>query len=59
MPNSAKGFASMDAEKQRSIAGRGGRRAHELGTAHRWTSETASEAGKIGGKISKRGPSKK
>jgi uncharacterized protein len=43
------GFASMDAEKQREIASKGGKAAHEKGTAHEFTSEEAREAGRKGG----------
>ena len=44
-----RGFASMDAEKQRQIASKGGRTAHEKGRAHQFTSEEAREAGRKGG----------
>ena len=44
-----RGFASMDANKQREIASRGGKAAHERGTAHQWTAEEARAAGKRGG----------
>ena len=44
-----RGFASMDRKKQREIASMGGRAAQARGTAHRWTAETASAAGKKGG----------
>lgn len=44
-----KGFASMDPEKQREIARKGGRAAHIRGTAHEFTSEEARIAGKRGG----------
>ncbi len=40
----------MDPEKQREIASRGGKAAHEKGTAHEFTSEEAKEAGRKGGK---------
>jgi uncharacterized protein len=43
------GFASMDEEKQREIASKGGKTAHEKGTAHEFTSEEAQEAGRKGG----------
>lgn len=46
---SKKGFASMDEEKQREIASKGGRAAHEKGTAHEFNSEKAREAGRKGG----------
>jgi len=45
----ARGFASMDQEKQREIARKGGKAAHEKGTAHEFTSEEARAAGKKGG----------
>ena len=46
---SERGFASMDEEKQREIASKGGKAAHEKGTAHEFTSEEAREAGRKGG----------
>jgi general stress protein YciG len=47
-----RGFASMDAGKQREIASEGGKAAHESGNAHEWTSDEAREAGRKGGKAS-------
>lgn len=47
--NSGRGFAAMDAEEQRRIASKGGRAAHEQGTAHEWDSEEAKQAGQKGG----------
>jgi general stress protein YciG len=47
---SIRGFAAMDQEKQRDIARKGGRAAHEQGVAHEWSSSEAREAGKKGGK---------
>ncbi|HEY9792006.1 MAG TPA: KGG domain-containing protein [Candidatus Obscuribacterales bacterium] len=44
-----RGFASMDAAKQREIASKGGKAAHAKGTAHEFTSEEAREAGRKGG----------
>src|SRR6476661_11130930 len=44
-----RGFASMDENKQREIASKGGHAAHEKGTAHEFTSEEAREAGRKGG----------
>jgi general stress protein YciG len=38
----------MDAAKQREIASKGGRAAHEKGTAHQFTPEEAREAGRKG-----------
>ncbi len=43
------GFASMSKEKQREIASKGGKAAHEAGTAHEWDSEEAAAAGRRGG----------
>ena len=48
------GFASMDRSKQREIASKGGKAAHQKGTAHEWTSEEAREAGRKGGMASHR-----
>lgn len=44
-----RGFASMDQDKQREIASKGGRAAHEKGTAHEFSSDEAREAGRKGG----------
>ena len=44
-----RGFASMDAERQREIASQGGKAAHEKGTAHEFDSAEAQEAGRKGG----------
>jgi uncharacterized protein len=49
-----RGFASMDRMKQREIASKGGKAAHQKGTAHEWTSEEAREAGRKGGMASHR-----
>jgi len=49
-----RGFASMDRTKQRDIASKGGRAAHQKGTAHEWSSEEAREAGRKGGLASHR-----
>jgi len=51
-----RGFASMSPEKKREIASKGGKAAHALGTAHKWTSEEAQVAGRKGGSISRRRP---
>ncbi len=50
-----RGFASMTPEKQREIASKGGRAAHEKGTAHEWTPDEARAAGRKGGQISRGG----
>jgi uncharacterized protein len=49
MATSKRGFASMDASKQREIASKGGRAAHSKGTAHEFTSDEARVAGRKGG----------
>jgi len=49
-----RGFASMDRVRQREIASKGGKAAHEKGTAHEWTSEEAREAGRRGGQAGSR-----
>jgi general stress protein YciG len=46
---SNRGFASMDRDKQREIASKGGRAAHAKGTAHEFDSGEAREAGRKGG----------
>ena len=54
MAKEDRGFASMDRSKQRDIASKGGKAAHQKGTAHEWTSEEAREAGRKGGMASHR-----
>jgi len=44
----------MSADKQREIASKGGRAAHEKGTAHEWTPDEARNAGRKGGLASHR-----
>jgi general stress protein YciG len=44
----------MDRTKQREIAQKGGRAAHQKGTAHQWSSEEARVAGRKGGLASHR-----
>ena len=39
----------MDRAKQREIASKGGKAAHQKGTAHEWTSDEARDAGRKGG----------
>lgn len=41
-----RGFALMKPEKQREIASKGGKKAHEMGVAHRWDKDSASAAGR-------------
>lgn len=47
---SRRGFAGMDAAKQREIAAKGGRAAHRSGNAHEFDSEEARAAGRAGGR---------
>ena len=54
MAQDDRGFASMERNKQREIASKGGKAAHQKGTAHEWTSEEAREAGRKGGMASHR-----
>jgi uncharacterized protein len=54
MAKEDRGFASMDRGKQREIASKGGKAAHDKGSAHEWTSEEAREAGRKGGMASHR-----
>ncbi len=44
-----RGFAAMDAQRQREIASLGGRAAHRSGNAHEFTPEEARRAGRKGG----------
>ncbi|HEV2472987.1 MAG TPA: KGG domain-containing protein [Chthonomonadales bacterium] len=46
---SERGFAAMDEQKQRDIASRGGKAAHQRGAAHEFDSREAREAGRKGG----------
>ena len=54
MAKQDRGFASMDREKQREIASKGGKAAHAKGRAHEWTVDEAREAGRKGGAMSHR-----
>jgi general stress protein YciG len=47
---SNRGFASMNPQRQKEIASKGGRAAHKAKRAHEWTSEEAREAGRKGGR---------
>ena len=44
----ARGLAAMSLERRREIASKGGRTSQARGTAHQWTAEEASAAGKKG-----------
>ncbi len=48
-PSSTRGFAGMSVEVRREIASKGGKAAHQKGTAHEFTSEEARQAGHKGG----------
>lgn len=48
-PKKRRGFACMPRELVSAIASKGGRAAHAQGTAHRFTTEEARAAGKLGG----------
>lgn len=51
----SRGFGGMSGEKQREIASMGGKAAHAKGTAHKWNSESARKAGRMGGMVSRGG----
>ena len=40
-----RGFASMDTARLKELSGHGGRKAHAMGRAHKWTREEARQAG--------------
>ena len=46
-----RGFALMSPDRQREIARKGGKAAHEKGTAHEFTADEAREAGRKGGQV--------
>lgn len=48
------GFAALSPERRREISSIGGKKAHALGTAHRFSPEEAQQAGRKGGAVSKR-----
>jgi uncharacterized protein len=49
MSKEQRGFGSMPDAEQRKIASKGGKAAHQKGTAHEWTADEAREAGRKGG----------
>lgn len=53
--SSNRGFASMDPQKQKQIASKGGKAAHEKGSAHEFNSQEARQAGSKGGQSSRGG----
>lgn len=56
MSKKDRGFASMDLSKRREIASKGGKAAHEKGSAHEWTSDEARTAGRKGGMAGRKTP---
>jgi general stress protein YciG len=46
-----RGFASMEADRQREIASKGGKAAHAQGRAHQFTADEARAAGRRGGEV--------
>lgn len=48
-----RGFAGLTPERRREISSKGGKAAHEKGTAHQWDSEEARVAGTKGGTATK------
>lgn len=44
-----RGFAVLPIAQRKAIASRGGKAAHDQGTAYEWTSEQARAAGRKGG----------
>jgi len=46
---SKRGFASLSPERRKEIASNGGKKAHALGFAHKFTSAEAKVAGRKGG----------
>lgn len=49
MAKADRGFASMDRAKRRAIASKGGKIAHQKGSAHEWTRDASRAAGRKGG----------
>jgi general stress protein YciG len=48
-PKKLHGFAAWSKERQREAASKGGKTAHALGTAHKFSGDEAREAGRRGG----------
>lgn len=46
-----RGFAAWDPDKRRKVAAKGGKRGHELGVSHEFTSEEAKREGRKGGNV--------
>jgi general stress protein YciG len=56
MEKKKRGFAAMSPEKRKEIASKGGKRAHLLGTAHKYTPAEARVAGRLGSAARKTTP---
>ena len=48
-PTRKRGFAAMSPERRKQVTSKGGKEAHAAGLANKFTTETAREAGKLGG----------
>jgi len=48
---SGRGFAGMDPEKLKALSSKGGKAAHEKGTAHEFSADEAKSAGQKGGAV--------
>jgi general stress protein YciG len=53
-PKQRRGVAAMDPAKRRAIASKGGKAAHKLGRAHKFTSGQAKAVGAKGGRAAHR-----
>ena len=51
MEKKFRGFALLTPEQRRENASRAGKRAHELGRAHKFSQEEAKAAGRLGGLV--------
>jgi len=45
------GFAVISAEKKSEISRKGNQRLRELGIIHKWDTQSAAAAGRVGGKV--------
>jgi general stress protein YciG len=52
-------FADLPADRRQELGRRGGKRAHASGSAHKWTREEASAAGRKSGQMRKKSDMKK
>lgn len=58
MTDKPRGFQALSPERRREIASLGGRASHDRGTAYKWDSEKAKDAGRKGGLRSRGGRAK-